>query len=306
VKLWLLPVVLLGLGAVFVALSAWSNARRYVFVDGEVTCVTGRMRQGKSLFVVTRVLIPFCRQLSRAGGELVMPNGRVVRRVVTNFKFTPPYPGVEVRLVEADPDRGVTLFDAVHQLAVQLGRVEGPWLDAEEVMHVAGDPPEGVDRQPVLNALVILDEFHLYATSGRVTMNGTANWLMSMMGKLHAELWWITQNEMKVHKRVRDETGRFWMAQRIRGPLSWLIGSGWFRAAAFDSVGALQQYRNTVGTGREPRSVDRRFYRFTRKAVKLYNSYQLITPDVPIGAAGREVARDAASRASPVWGADVP
>src|SRR4051812_42307861 len=123
---WLLGGLVLLFG-VFSLLHALTN-RKYVFVDGVIHGVVGRMGSGKSLFTVLRVLLPFCRGLSRRG-VVYSKTRRPVRRVVCNFRFNPGLPNVEVRTVQPSPE--LTIWGCIRALATELGNAEGPWYNAD-------------------------------------------------------------------------------------------------------------------------------------------------------------------------------
>lgn len=303
---WIVAALVLAF-AVFAVLNAITN-RKYVFVDGVIHGVVGRMGSGKSLFIVLRVLLPFCRGLSRRGGVVYSKTGRPVRRVVANFRFDPMLPNVEVRTVQPTEDESV--WRKLRELAHEIGAVEGPWFDQLGVLHdgreaipmecaLCGAAAKAVGefglaceanadghhmvprfgREPILNALVVLDEMHLYNASSKLTEDRDCAWVCSMLRKLNAEMHWSSQHEMKVHKRLRDETSFFWLAGEFIGPLTWLIGDGWHSCRQYISAGQLALARDKAGTDRVPRAIDRRRYRFTRRAGKFYNSFELLRPD---------------------------
>lgn len=260
--------------ALFGGLNALTN-RKYVFTDGLVSGVVGRMGSGKSLFMVLRVLIPFCRTLSKRGVVYSATN-RPVRRVITNFKFDPGMPNVEVRTVQ--PTAEVNIFGQLIRLADEIGAVEGPWLDADGVLQDGRKvPPEGVRREPILNALVMLDEMHFFMESSKMTVDADAGFVISMARKYNAEIWWASQHEMKVHKRLRDESSVIWLAGKFSGFASFFVGDGLHVARCYASSAQVERARQA--TQQAPRSIERRFYRWRRKHTRLFNSFELLVPN---------------------------
>lgn len=297
---WAVGGLVLVLG-VFGLLNGWLN-RIYRPVDGLVQGVVGRMGSGKSLFIVQRVLLPFCAALARKG-VVLSQSGRPMTRVVTNFAFNPEAAlgrrarhRVEVRHVEPTSDDSI--FAALIDLSHDIGRTEGPWFDDDAVMHSGRETPPadaiphelrpGVwsyVRQPILNALVVLDELHLFANSSKLALGEEASFVISMARKLNAEVWWCSQHEMKVHKRIRDESSSIWLAGKLTGFAAAFVGSGWHLAREYHSPALVERARNSFGTAQAPRPSDKRVYRFTRRTSRFYNSFELLVPD-PSGSAG--------------------
>lgn len=313
---WIIVAGLLALMGVFGGLNALHN-RKYYFLDGLVSGVVGRMGSGKSLFIVTRVLRPFCRALSANGGVIPSSTGRPVRRVITNFRFDAGMPNVEVRNVA--PTAEDSIFAQLIKLAETIGvdEAEGPWLDEQNILHDGREPiptiavcyrcggtAEGgpvaqaqddwqpctahmvetielpkFGREPILNALVVLDEMHLFAGSSKVAIGDEAGFVISMARKYNSEIWWASQHEMKVHKRLRDESSTLWLAGKLTGFASFFVGSGWHVARSFDGPAQVEAARKCVGTTKTVRASDRRIYRYTAKVGKWYNSFELIVPD---------------------------
>jgi hypothetical protein len=288
---------LLAIMAVFGVLNGALN-KIYRPVDGLVQGVVGRMGSGKSLFVVQRVLLPYCAALGKRGFVL-SDSKRRMRRVVTNFRFDPGT-DIEIRTVRASET--VSIFLAVRQLAEAIGRVEGPWYDERGILceptehemstvcavcrnvGPCGDRHgvelvEEFDREPILNAVVVLDEMHLYANSGNLALGKEASWLISMARKLNAEVWWCSQHEMKVHKRLRDESSYIWLASKWHGPATWILGSGWHIAREFVSPALVERARSAAGTGKGVAGSDKRIYKFSNKSKQFYNSFELLTAD---------------------------
>jgi len=236
-----------GAAAVLCVLLAAGSAltsRGYRFASGRVQGVVGLMGSGKSLFVVQRVILPAAKDMTRKRGLECSHTWRPVKRIITNFTMELPYEGVE--LVTLDGSR---VWDHLAELAVEYGKPGVPSLDA----------------------LVIIDEAHLYMPAAKSKVPQKAAWLTSMARKLNAEIWWITQNQMKIHKRLRDDTQLIWTVGRSASLWTLLTGpSKWFTARAYEP-------ENLTRANRTP--VDRRFYRLSKRAIAAYNSFELIVPD---------------------------
>lgn len=286
---WVVIGCVLALGILGLANGALN--RIYRPVDGLVQGVVGRMGSGKSLFIVQRVLIPFCTSVGKRG-FLNSATKRPMVRAVTNFRFDPGVP-VEIRTVEPQAEFGI--FRSLIELADDIGREEGPWFDYDGVMHngrnsatgeiepMPDHPPRELEdgrwafvRQPILNALVILDEMHLFANSNNVALGEDASYIISMARKLNCELWWLSQHEMKVHKRLRDESSSIWLAGKMHGILS---PENTHVCREYLSPSQVELARQCAGTDRAPRANDKRMYRYTAKVGLVYNSFELLVPD---------------------------
>lgn len=288
---WWLVIGLVAIAAV-IGLANGALNRIYRPVDGLVQGVVGRMGSGKSLLIVQRVLLPYCRGLGKRGRVLSM-SGRPMVRAVTNFRFDPLIKGVEIRNVAPDPESGRSIFGSLIALAEEIGATEGPWYDQNGVLHDGSELCPPLDpvplsggrvayvRQPILNALVVLDEMHLFANSSKLALGDEASWIISMARKLNCELWWASQHEMKVHKRLRDESSSIWLAGKLSGFAAIFLGSGWHVAREYHSPALVERARNALGTAGAPRAADRRIYRFTKATKRFYNSFELLIPDPP-------------------------
>lgn len=285
---WALVILGVTLIGVFGGLNALTN-RRYVFEDGMVHGVVGRMGSGKSLFLVQRVLIPFCRRLSKRG-VIYSTTERPVRRVVTNFKFDPRMPNVEVLNVQ--PTATTNIFEELIALSERIGATEGPWYDENGVLIDGRRPLPDREpvvlrsgkvafvRQPILNALVILDEMHFFMESSKISMDKAAGYAISMARKWNVEMWWASQHEMKVHKRLRDESSVLWLCGKVVGLPAFFLGERWHLARQYQSAALVERTRQAGLGGRDaPRSLERRFYRYTRKVGQVYNSFELLVPN---------------------------
>ena len=223
-------IVLLSIGSAL-------TGRGYRFASGSVQGVIGKMGSGKSLFVVTRVILPAARAMSKKRGLICTHTGRPVTKIITNFEMELPY---DVDLITLDGSR---LWDDLVERC-QAGR---------------------------LDALVIIDEAHLYLPSAKMKMAQKAAWVCSMARKLNAEIWWISQNEMKIHKRLRDDSQLIWKVQRSAAWYTLITGpSSWFVARAYEP----ERIRALAGTPE-----DQRRYKMTKQALAAYDSFELIVPD---------------------------
>lgn len=233
-----------GAFAVCVLMAAISSlaSKRYTFRDGFVCGVIGVMGSGKSMFVVAKVLLPAAKAIASRRG-LTSTTGRPVTRLITNFNVDLPF---DARVEVLD---GARLWDHLLELALtsDTGR---------------------------LDAVVIIDEAHLFIPSSKLKVAQKAAYLCSMARKLNAEIWWITQNEMKIHARLRADSSLIWKVGRHASLLTLVTGpSSWFVAKAFEPE-RLSGPRATV--------VDRRFYRMSKVVLRAYNSFDLIVPDAEV------------------------
>jgi len=276
-------VLVLVVAAVPLWLLSFRRRPLYVPTDGLVSGVVGRMGTGKSLFLVTTVLLPYCRALVRGGGRVRGLSGRPMVRVVTNFHFDPPpdLSGVERRVVE--PAEGLSVFSVLLKLSEEIGATEGPWKDEHGKLHPwTEEPPPGVGRLPAINGLVILDELHLFCSASDVTVAADASYFFTMARKLNCEVWWASQSEMKVHKRIRDESSELWLCARLGGIAAALV-PGWHVARSYDTPQQLDKARAAAGLHssrvKPPAPTAKRAYRGNRRVFSFYNSFDLLLPD---------------------------
>lgn len=258
----------IGIAAGFVAimgvLSALTN-RTYRFASGRISGVVGRMGTGKSLFVVSRVLLPVAKQLASRRGLYCSHTGRQVRQIVTNFSLELPYKGVPVRVL--DPST-MPIFDELLLTDCECGSVE-----------------RGKHRNEcyvVRDALVVLDEVHMYIPGGKLKLDPAAAYFMSMARKLNCEVWWVTQSTLKLHKRVRDDTQEIWCVGRRGGLLTLLLGpSKWFVGRSYqpEQIGQSGNAPRNAGTDKPLGYIEQRSYRLSKRVLACYRSFDLIAPD---------------------------
>jgi hypothetical protein len=252
-------VVLIGL----LSLGSALTSRGYRFASGRISGVVGKMGSGKSLFVVTKVILPAARTMQKKHGLVCGHTGRRVRRLITNFSIELPY---DVEVIHLDGSR---IWDHLVELAHELG----------------GDSLR-------LDALVIIDEAHLFMPSDKMKMATKARWITSMARKMNAEIWWITQNEMKIHKRLRDDTQLIWRVGRSASLWTIIAGpSKWFTARAYEP-----ERLNRLNAQPE----DQRRYRLSKTAIKAYDSFELIVPDAEADVSLDSLAKRRAARLAPL------
>lgn len=243
---------------VFGALSALTS-RTYKFRGGMIQGVTGQMGSGKSLLVVARVLLPVAKGIARKHGLFCATTQRRVRRIIANFEVDLPYDGVPVVLL-----RGEDLWDHLLELATDFG--------------TAG--------RPALDAVIIIDEAHLYVTSDKMKLSPKARYVCSMLRKLNAELWWVSQHPEQLHVALRRHTSMCWTVHQSAA--LWTLFTG---AASKWHVGVAWPMKNGAarlgGVGIKPLQTVR--YRRSKRVMAAYNSFDLI---VPADDAGADLSRD--------------
>lgn len=117
------------------------------------------------------------------------------------------------------------------------------------------------ELQYVRDSIVVLDETHLYAPASQMGMLSEARWWCSMARKCGCDLWWISQNVMKIHKRLRDDSHNIWQVQKI--------SPKWFMAS---------QYETEEFGKQSAKRRDRKWYRLSKEAIRVYDSFELIPP----------------------------
>lgn len=245
---------------ILLALGSALTSRGYRFASGRVQGVIGLMGSGKSLYIVQRVILPAAHEMSKKRGLTCSHTWRPVKRIITNFEMDLPYDGVD--LVTLDGSR---IWDHLVELAVEFGEPGSPRLDA----------------------IVVIDEAHLFIPSAKMKVAQKAAWVCSMARKLNCEVWWITQNQMKVHKRLRDDTQIIWRVGRSSSIWTLITGpSKWFTAKGYEP-----EMLGRVNS----QPTDRRHYRLSKRAIAAYNSFELIVPD-----AEADVSLDSTSQRSNV------
>lgn len=241
------------------ALTALSS-RTYKFRGGMVQGVVGLMGSGKSLMVIARVLIPVARSLASKHGLHCATTQRRVRRIIANFECDLGFPGIEVVQL-----RGEDLWDHLLELSAEFAR----------------------DGKPALDALIVIDEAHLYVTSDKMKLSPKARYVCSMLRKLNGELWWLSQNTSQVHVALRRHTSMVWTVHHCAA--LWTLFTG---GASKWHLGAAWPMNNgTIKTGVKPLQTVR--YRRSARVMAAYNSFDLI---VPADEAATDLSRDAFSQ----------
>jgi hypothetical protein len=246
-KLIVILLVLVGvpfaLGGILMLLSG----RRYKFASGRVWGVMGELGGGKSMFVVAKVLHPAARALRSRRGLYCSHSGRRVHRIITNFTYRSPWPGVEVIQLTPQPD--VTIWQQLLWLAQP-------------------DPDHPGELR--LDAVVCIDEMSMFAPADERHFDPVARALLIHMRKLNGEFHYVCQDVMQVHKRCRTLSQRIWKLRELDTTLSALTFARWFRATG----------HRVDGNGMPAEEVDRRAVRMTKRVVRSYESFEVIASDV--------------------------
>lgn len=260
---------------VFGSISALTS-RTYKFRGGMIQGVTGQMGSGKSLFVVARVLLPAAKGMSKKHGLWCSTTQRQVKRLICNFEVDLPY-DVEVVALE-----GERLWDHLLEMSHEFER----------------------GGKAALDGLIIIDEAHLFGSSDKMKLSPKARYVCSMLRKLNAELWWISQHPEQIHVALRRHTSMCWTVHQSAA--LWTLFTG---AASKWHVGVSWPMRNGAakigGPGIKPLQTVR--YRRTKRVMAAYNSFDLI---VPADDAASDLSRDELSarrlRALPAAIRDLP
>lgn len=236
------------LGCILMAFSG----RRYRFLAGRVNGVVGGLGEGKSAFAVGRVLIPAGKAIRSRRGLVDSSLGLPVTRVITNFDFWPHecgLDGLEVVKLVPDPD-GLNFWQ---QLLRQC------YVD--DTGHLR------------LDAVVVIDEISFYAQSDERSMDPVGHLFMKYARKFNCEVWWLAQDHMQVHKRVRVLTQRIWMMRESEGLLPVVTWSRWFAGSAYRA-------RDVESNVLPARPLDRRLCRLSRKVGRSYDTREAIASDL--------------------------
>lgn len=113
------------------------------------------------------------------------------------------------------------------------------------------------------DCVIILDEAHLMAPSGtQFKLSELASWKLSQVRRFGCELIWISQNEMRVSKEIRDLTSYIWVCKQ------WRKGKGVFSAVQYEPEHL-----------RKPEfALDKRRWRWDQTIGDLYDSWELLPP----------------------------
>jgi len=113
------------------------------------------------------------------------------------------------------------------------------------------------------NAVVIVDEAHLYASSSHsLQFPMVARWKLSQARKFGLDVYWISQHEDRVNRTLRDLTNLIYVC------------NAWFDHLAFTAKGYEPEYIR-----KKNRHVDRKFYFFSPKVAALYDTLEILDVD---------------------------
>lgn len=247
----LLPFAIGAIVVLFLAgsVSILFSRTRYRFVSGRVRGVVGELGGGKSMFVVSRVLAPAARTLNRRRGMWCQDSGRQVRQIITNFTFQPEVLGYhDVKVVQLAPAAGVSLWQQI----IAQGEL-------------VPDPDTG-EMELRIDAVVCIDEMSLFAPSDAMKLDPLAKSFLIMARKWNCEVWWMAQDALMVHKRVRRLSQRLWSCGPAKG-LAAFIPLRTFSATC---------HKPDVAGDLSGPSTDRALYFGRKKVWRSYRSFETI------------------------------
>lgn len=225
--------------------------RRYRFLAGRVSAIIGGLGDGKSAFAVARVAIPVAKAIRSRRGLRDSALGLPVTRIITNFDFWPEVSGNEgVEVIKLIPDPGGLNF--WQQLLRQC------YVD--DTGHLR------------LDALVIVDEVSFYAPSDERAADPVGHLFWKYARKFNCELWWLAQDHMQVHKRLRVLTRDYWFVREHDTLATTWTFSRWHLASRFR--------RTDAESNNLARPEDRIAFRLTRKVRESYDTREAIASDL--------------------------
>jgi hypothetical protein len=167
-----------------------------------------------------------------------------------------------------------------------LAELHGDFIELRAGKWVAVDPwePEVGRRRLVRRMVVIVDEAQLLASSiDQTKMPMVAQKTLGNLRKLGIDLYWLSQHESRVAKRLRDSTNEMYVcrASRRKGSITF-----------YASVWEPEHVR------KPDKMLYRMKYKFDPKIARLYDTLEVVGPDErgPGGGDG----------GSPVWLTPVP
>lgn len=231
---------------------------RYRFKAGIVRGVVGELGGGKSAFVVDKVLVPAAAAIASEQGLWCEDSGRTVKRIITNFHFDPTVYGIDIaayggEIIRVEPLRGQDIWEVI-------------WSHAEP-------DPDDPDSYRI-DAVVAIDEMSLFAPSDKLKMGDRAKGFAVHSRHLNCELWWIAQDPMQVHKRLRDLSQGVWYCRRADRGLAVFLPGQWHQASRYRPADVAR-----IGSVLEPAPIDRRTFKLTPQLRSAYNSFETIIFD---------------------------
>jgi RecA/RadA recombinase len=125
------------------------------------------------------------------------------------------------------------------------------------------------------NAVVIIDEAHLYAPSSKhIDFPMIARFKMSQARKFKLDVYWISQHEDRVNRTLRDLTSMIFVCESF-------FGGTTFKALGYEP----EKVR------RKDQHIERRGYRIDLNIANLYDTLQILDFDDHLHDAGMERAR---------------
>lgn len=247
-------VSLLLLALPFLALLLVANRRMNAAApqkggSGRVVGIVGRMGSGKSYMAVRMAI----RRLKRGAD------------VVTNFTMN--LDGAE--LVNGLAARGWKAKQIAAEMTAHTAFFGGDPVTVGRVKVLRGITGKwrmfrGWDQFAELeNAIVIIDEAHLYAPSNKsLTFPDVARFKMSQARKFHLDVYWVTQHEGRVNSILKDLTNMMFVSRSF-------MSGAWFSVKGYEP----EHMR------RKGKHLERQFYRLNVDVAGLYNTLEILAAD---------------------------
>lgn len=232
-------------------LLTFASGRRVRFYSGIIHGITGELGGGKSYFVVSKILAPAARQIASRRGLWCEHSNRRVRRIITNFTFRPEAFGINgCEVVQLHPRPDATIW--------------------EQLAGLATPQPDG---SFTLDAIVAIDEMSLFAPSDEHRLDPVAKAIAVHIRKMNAALYWLAQDHMQVHKRVRALSHRIWFVRNGESARWMFLPGRWFTASAWKAA-------QVESNGPRPEPIEKRAVRATKRGFRAYESFEVITDDL--------------------------
>lgn len=246
---WLLALALPFLVLLLVANRRMNNSTPQRGGSGRVVGIVGRMGSGKSYMAVRMAI----RRLKRGAD------------VVTNFTMN--LDGAE--LVNVLAARGWKDKRIAAELTAQTAFFGGDPVPVARVKVLRGITGQwrmfrGWDQFAELeNAIVIIDEAHLYAPSNKsLTFPDVARFKMSQARKFGLDVYWVTQHEGRVNSILKDLTNMMFVCRSF-------MSGAWFSVKGYEP----EHMR------RKGKHLERQFYRLNVAVAGLYNTLEILAAD---------------------------